>query len=222
MRLIVSLLQSVAYSLLASDILRNKAALLFNAPARPAGTFGVLLVQRHGTRGFCQSREILEVLQTAYRGHILNVYEGNESVRDTIRLFYQADIVLGYHGAGLTNLMWSRKSTIALEWSLFSTFESQTTKTYRTMMFHLCRALSIQCFTMNVPLEDGLSQDELLHFAGLEKEWRNASTPIYSYEHPANSFLHGLKCITMPRAVLLNSAELTLSASTFALTRECH
>jgi hypothetical protein len=48
----------------------------------------------------------------------LAVFAGDESLRDTIRLFSQAQVVLGVMGGGLSNLIFARAGTSVLEIAL--------------------------------------------------------------------------------------------------------
>ena len=57
---------------------------------------------------------IAELSRKVRLGKVLS-YHGNESLRETIRLFASASVVFGYHGAGFTNMLFSRPGTTGIE-----------------------------------------------------------------------------------------------------------
>ena len=71
-----------------------------------------VLVLRHTTLVFTRPRELLERLQATSAPW--RVYHGNEPLLATMRLFGHADVVSGYHGAGLINAVFSRHPCLRL------------------------------------------------------------------------------------------------------------
>ena len=97
--------------LLHADLLR--LGLYPQEPRRPLSPV-VIAVQRHESRSFLNFSGLIAELSTQFRGSILT-YHGNESLRETIELFGRASVVFGYHGAGFTNMLFSRPGTTAIE-----------------------------------------------------------------------------------------------------------
>ena len=97
--------------LLHADLLR--LGLYPQEPRRPLSPV-VIAVQRHESRSFLNFSGLIAELSTQFRGSILT-YPGNESLRETIELFGRASVVFGYHGAGFTNMLFSRPGTTAIE-----------------------------------------------------------------------------------------------------------
>lgn len=66
----------------------------------------VLVITRNKSRSFCDfyGQTLPKIIQM-YRDYTVDLYFGNESTSETIRRFGQADVVLGYHGAGLANVI---------------------------------------------------------------------------------------------------------------------
>lgn len=51
---------------------------------------------------------------------------GTENIHETITKFYDADIVIGFHGAGLANIIFCRNSTVVIEISLTTNLQEFT------------------------------------------------------------------------------------------------
>ena len=61
---------------------------------------------------------LLEYVKSAFGGDVVVPYFGNESLRDTVSVFSRACVVLGIHGAGFSNVIFSRRNTLAIEITL--------------------------------------------------------------------------------------------------------
>jgi capsular polysaccharide biosynthesis protein len=73
------------------------------------------------SRNVNNERELLAAIKQAFAHEELVVYRHAElSARDTIQLFEQAKLIIGPHGAGLTNLIFAAPGTPVVE-LLFST-----------------------------------------------------------------------------------------------------
>jgi hypothetical protein len=58
------------------------------------------------------------------------MYFGNETFQETVSLFYDSRVVVGYHGAGFANTIFCRNETIVLEFTTFHDLNG--TKLWRT------------------------------------------------------------------------------------------
>lgn len=67
-----------------------------------------ILVLRQTTRRFIRGRHVMQMLQDLTPGRRWMAYMGVESVYETLRMFGGSDTVVGYHGAGLINSIFSR------------------------------------------------------------------------------------------------------------------
>lgn len=78
----------------------------------------ILIMQRTRNRMFTNLRYIQHALSQSFPGCQQRLFWGNETFQETIRLFYWADVVLGFHGAGSINCLYSRTGTLHIELSL--------------------------------------------------------------------------------------------------------
>lgn len=89
----------------------------------------VLLVNREGTRSFeSKSFEKLTDSITSLihpTGGLVTFYHGNETGRQTMKLFRRADAIIAYHGAAAGNLLFSRPQVIFLELSTYTDLSSK-------------------------------------------------------------------------------------------------
>jgi len=56
--------------------------------------------------------QLLASLEKAFPSYSLEIFSGKESLEETVRMFRRAKIILGAHGAGLTNMIFSQPNTI--------------------------------------------------------------------------------------------------------------
>lgn len=77
----------------------------------------VVLVTRKGCkRQFnLETEETLRSEIARITGKPVTIFHGNESVQETIFLFRRAKIVVGYHGAGIANIIFSTGQTLVVE-----------------------------------------------------------------------------------------------------------
>ena len=72
----------------------------------------------------------------------LVIFDDNQlpSLEETMMLFYRADVVIGVHGAGLANLLFSRPGTTVIEINC---------KDYTVYMCYrvMCMQLGMRCFS---------------------------------------------------------------------------
>ncbi len=79
----------------------------------------VVLIQRSGSRRFTKAREIQEGLESAARKHnfTFQLFPDNPTPApvEAMKMFNQAVLVVGPHGAGLSNLLYCRPGTFVIE-----------------------------------------------------------------------------------------------------------
>lgn len=76
----------------------------------PSAPYRILVQRNGGMRVFDRPTALLAALRaTSPRWR---TYHGNESLLDTLRLFGDADVVFGFHGAGLMNAVFSRQPCV--------------------------------------------------------------------------------------------------------------
>jgi hypothetical protein len=90
---------------------------IYQPPRRARDPPVVIVIQRlGGSRTFFNFSNMLAQLSNAMpRAATMTVFWGNETLRETARLFGSASIVFGYHGAGFSNLVFSKPATFAVE-----------------------------------------------------------------------------------------------------------
>ena len=88
----------------------------------------VLLVNREGTRSFESNsfEKLSDSITSLIRptGGVVTFYHGNETGRQTMKLFRRADHI-AYHGAAAGNLLFSRPQVIFLELSTYTDLSSK-------------------------------------------------------------------------------------------------
>ena len=75
----------------------------------------ILFIHRHGVRALDNADELMRRLALALPKDTVTVYHGNESLADTVCMFARAAAVVGVHGAGHVNALFSRPGTAVLE-----------------------------------------------------------------------------------------------------------
>lgn len=89
----------------------------------------IVAINRTGSRSILNMPYFLAALRSI-RGANVRVYQGNEGIREAVQLFAPADVVIGFHGAGFINCMWSKAGSLALEISALQDWNG--TKKWRT------------------------------------------------------------------------------------------
>lgn len=110
-----------------------------------SGCGDIILVCRRGVRNWeSQSavrlwRSLYEYTTTSTSTNQYNmkvvIYNGTEDVNTTIGIFYRAAAVVMYHGAAAANMLFTRKSTIMIEWTTYV----NSTHIWRSNVPHLLR-----------------------------------------------------------------------------------
>ena len=81
----------------------------------------VLFIRRSGSSRDIQNLQELENRLISSRfNYSLVVFYGNESIEDTFLYFSFANVVIGYHGAGLSNVVFCKPSTMIVELSIWA------------------------------------------------------------------------------------------------------
>ena len=79
----------------------------------------IILIERTGTRGLVQHELVTSFLEGVASKHDLEVIVFSDAILPdldaTLRMFHRAALVVAPHGAGLTNLIYSRAPTVVLE-----------------------------------------------------------------------------------------------------------
>lgn len=89
----------------------------------------ILAINRTGSRSIANMDYIMSRLRSL-PGANVRVFHGRENLHQAVPFFTNADVVIGFHGAGFVNCMWSKPGTLALEISSYSDWEN--TKVWRS------------------------------------------------------------------------------------------
>lgn len=93
----------------AANVDALRSAVFAATAARPARA-AVLFIRRHGNREFKPA--VLDTMRRLIQPRAnLMVYEGNETLADTVRLFSEASVIFGFHGAGAINALFAPAAT---------------------------------------------------------------------------------------------------------------
>jgi hypothetical protein len=82
-------------------------------PTQRKGGNMMVLLQKRTSRRILNHEELLRALQAEFP--IVREFQGTESVEDTIALHNAADVIIGPHGSGLANLVFSHRNAGAVE-----------------------------------------------------------------------------------------------------------
>ena len=105
---------------------RHSSSAAIHGHLPPIGSAGTItFVQRHGrSRVFANAGDILAALHAAFPDWHVQIFHGNETVVQTMAMFAQSNVVIGYHGAGLANALFSPAGTIVLEFTTMKDVDS--------------------------------------------------------------------------------------------------
>ena len=86
-------------------------------PSRRASDIPIVVViqRQGGSRTFLNFSSILPQLSRDIQPATVITYSGDESLKETIRLYASASVVVGYHGAAFANVLFSKPRTLAIE-----------------------------------------------------------------------------------------------------------
>jgi hypothetical protein len=174
-----------------------------------------LIIQRLApyNRRICDVAPAASIMRN--NGMHITSYFGNESAAEMLALFASADLIVGYHGAGLINIVFSKPSATVLEFVLFATLDLLAPPrkhwpgfTYRSNTAKLCENLNgVRCATIGIELSEELDAEETAQFMALFNEGNEKRYHIDA-EDPSNNFLHGrAACINLRPAVFVNALE---------------
>ena len=104
-------------------------------------TRNVILIKRSATRELVNHADVLTVLETFARQtrRQIVVFDDTKlpTFNETMALFYNADLVLGPHGAGLTNILFSRAGAFVIEVHCKGIGASHTSLSFRLLSLRL-------------------------------------------------------------------------------------
>lgn len=82
-----------------------------------SGSSPSIVVQRrdHGARSMTNADDLIKSLKKAYPNAIVEEFHANDTVWDTFRMHYGADLVVAPHGAGEANVLFMRPGATMLE-----------------------------------------------------------------------------------------------------------
>ena len=94
----------------------------------------VLLIDRAllTRRNFVNSAQLRNSFSVGLRGSRVATYFGNESIAETIRLFANAQVVFGFHGAGLINVVFCKPTTVVVELTFLLNEDEANPRPFRT------------------------------------------------------------------------------------------
>lgn len=156
----------------------------------------VLLVQRKLSRGFSEDsfRMLCRVFDefALKHGRSLDVYNGTETVEDTIRKFHMADIVLHFHGAAFANLLFASRGARVIEITTFS--RSDDSVEWRSNVAYLG--------------EHRPDIDALIFRIPLAHLWPNVNLSMVDELEGADQYIKHLSDISLRRSDVDNLAEI--------------
>ncbi len=80
----------------------------------------IIVISRKATRKFKDQNDLLGALASNFGRESILVYNGRENLAKTIKFFKRACAVIGYHGAGAINMLFTPPSTLCLEVVVFA------------------------------------------------------------------------------------------------------
>ena len=130
------------------------------------------------------------------------VYHGNESFADTVRLFASASVVLQFHGAGATNLLWAPDGVAFIELTLL--IDPDNTRPWRGIGHLIVDAVpSIKWYLHGIPLSDGVNVSAIEEAIGVSP----IPTELFENYREADMFIQTEQQeIAVPTADLTNLA----------------
>ena len=108
---------------------RHNAYQAYGIEDPPPGAAGSILIlwrdpalrgRNAGGRAIVDHGWLVEGLRERFGAARLAVHYGNESAEATVRLFAGAQVVVGYHGAGMVNAVFCRQGTLVVEVTTFA------------------------------------------------------------------------------------------------------
>jgi len=149
------------------DIALNGAAMRKDAASYHEGDRSVLLIRRSGSRAFTAdassalAHELGEVARITLKGTRTRYaeYRGTESVRDTIKLFVGAVGVVGYHGAGFVNALFTDHEVCAQEITTWK--DAKSTEAWRSNEWLAQFNLRLHWNTYALPLSELLEANSV-------------------------------------------------------------
>lgn len=127
----------------------------------------------------------------------LDVYDGKESVEETIRKFHSADVVLLYHGAAAANMVFAKRGAHIIEITTFA--KSDDSIGWRANVQYL--------FTHRPDIKT------LVYFIPLSHGWPGLNlTSVDELGNKADHYVKALSNITLRRSDVLNLGNIVKGA----------
>ena len=122
----------------------------------------IVLLQRSNTRIFTE--ETFKKLYSALskKGDVV-VYTGRESPKETVHIFRNARVLVGYHGAGLTNAYFMNNGTRVLEITTFKDLNNRDP--WRSNMRAVTRYGSFVRRVLRLPIQQVLAANNISYRA---------------------------------------------------------
>lgn len=118
----------------------------------------------------------------------LYVYTGEETVQRTIQIFHEADVIVGYHGAAMTNMLFASRQSCFIEISTYaSTDMSRPWRTNSNALKKVRPDLNI--FVYRIPLDHG---------------WHTLNTSSVDVHEDADHYIKAFTNISLPKSDIDN------------------
>ena len=144
-------------SIMASHAIQNGSAILDDLVSRLpihlhpfTCTHVVLILRRTLSRMFKVGDERLLIDTLQRNGMLVSIFDGDMPLLDTIALFRNADAVVGWHGAGMANVVFCRRGTKVVEITTFR--DLKNTRSWRTNMKAVTAWRDYAKLVLHVPL----------------------------------------------------------------------
>lgn len=105
----------------------------------------IVVIRRLRTRRILEEADLVRALTTC--GPVV-VFDGTESLRRTVDLFRNARVVVGYHGAGLANIVFSRNGTVLIELTTYV----RGTRSWRVNTPSVTKWGSFHSYVIHIPI----------------------------------------------------------------------
>jgi len=118
----------------------------------------------------------------------LYVYTGEETVKRTIQIFHEADVIVGYHGAAMANILFASRQICFIEISTYaSTDMSRSWRTNSNTLRNFRPDLNI--FVYRIPLDHG---------------WPTLNTSNVDVHEDADHYIKEFTDISLPKSDIDN------------------
>jgi hypothetical protein len=92
----------------------------------------IVLILRKGSREFIDEDDLVGAFRSDFGHQSIDLYRGNETFVQTVRIFSQACAVIGYHGAGGINIFYTRPGTLCIEITTYTGIFNATAQRFKS------------------------------------------------------------------------------------------